>query len=114
VRLLLDEDINPETAVIGRGLGLDVQSIHEIGRRGLPDDEQLDHATREGLAFVTRNRDDFVRLARAAYETGRACAVVVIIPFTFPNRDAARMAHALKRWHDRHAGSASSGWVDFL
>jgi len=36
MRFLLDEDLNPATAVIGRGLGLDVISVHDIDRRGSP------------------------------------------------------------------------------
>jgi hypothetical protein len=40
-RFLLDEDLNPATAEIGRGLGLDVVSVHEIDRRGFSDEEQL-------------------------------------------------------------------------
>jgi len=41
LRFLLDEDLNPAVAEIGRGLGLDVVSVHEIDRRGFPDEEQL-------------------------------------------------------------------------
>ena len=41
MRFLLDEDLNPAAAEIGRGLGLDVVSVHEIDRRGFSDEEQL-------------------------------------------------------------------------
>ena len=37
MKFLLDEDLNPEVATIGRGLGLDVVSVHEADRRGLDD-----------------------------------------------------------------------------
>ena len=37
MRFLLDEDVNPAVASIGRGLGLDVISVHEIRRHGFDD-----------------------------------------------------------------------------
>lgn len=58
MRFLLDEDLGPAIAEIARGLGLDVLSIHEIDRRGLPDEEQLRFAASQGRIFLTRNRDD--------------------------------------------------------
>src|SRR5579862_8943426 len=41
MRFLLDEDLNPAAAEIGRGLGcgLDVVSVHEIDRRGFSDEK---------------------------------------------------------------------------
>jgi hypothetical protein len=47
IRFLLDEDLNPAVAEIGRNLGLDVVSVHEIDRRGFPDEEQLRFAISE-------------------------------------------------------------------
>lgn len=114
MRYVLDEDMNPEVAIISRGLGLDVTSVHEVGRRGLSDPDQLEFALAEGRVVVTRNRDDFLRLARAAFASGRTCAGILIVPVTVPNRDAPRMAHALKRWDDLHPHSTPIGFVDFL
>lgn len=114
MRYVLDEDVNPEVAIIARGLGLDVTSVHEVGRRGWSDPEQLEFARVDGRIFITRNRDDFLRLARAAFASGQPCAGVLVIPVTVPNRDAPRMAHALKRWDDLHPHSTPTEFVDFL
>ncbi|MBA3636422.1 MAG: DUF5615 family PIN-like protein, partial [Rubrobacteraceae bacterium] len=35
MRFLLDEDLPPRAAEVARGLGLDVLSLHELGRRGI-------------------------------------------------------------------------------
>jgi predicted nuclease of predicted toxin-antitoxin system len=69
MRFLLDEDLNPAAAEIGRGLGLDVVSVHEIDRRGFSDEEQLRFAITQHRALVTRNRDDFLRLTRSFYRS---------------------------------------------
>lgn len=114
MRYILDEDVNPELAVVARGLGLDVTSVHDLGRRGLSDPDQLEFALAERRVLVTRNRDDFLRLARSAYASGRSCAGILIVPSTLPNRDGPRMAHALKRWDTLHPDIPPTGFVDFL
>lgn len=100
---LLDEDLHPKVAEIGRGLGLDVVSVHEIDRRGFDDEQQLRFAISEGRIFVTRNRNDFLHLARSLYEAGEPYPGLVIVPHTLPNSHPARIAHALRRkaaWFD--------------
>lgn len=116
MRYLLDEDVNPAVAEIVRGLGLDVASVHEIGRRALSDPEQFAYAAGEGRILITRNRDDFIRLLRAAYASGEACPGILVVPHTLPNRNAPRIAHALKRWHDRQLSHDGPGttFLDFL
>jgi predicted nuclease of predicted toxin-antitoxin system len=116
VRYLLDEDVNPRTAEIARGLGLDVVSVHEIGRRTLSDGEQLEFAAQEGRVLVTRNRDDFIEATLLFFRTGQPHAGVLIIPHTLPNHDSERMAHALAEWHAGRAqrGGLASYTIDFL
>ncbi len=100
MRFLLDEDLHPRTAEIGRGLGLDVRSVHEIERRGYADREQLRFAAAEGRIFVTRNRDDFMNLTVEFYQTGEPHCGVLIVPRGLPNNRPERISHALKRWFD--------------
>ena len=116
MRFLLDEDVNPAVAEIGRGLGLDVVCVHEIQRRGYTDEPQLRYAAAENRLFVTRNRDDFIKLTIDFYQVGQAHAGVLIVPHRLPNTQPARLAHALHRWQARHAGDDESFqyMIDFL
>jgi predicted nuclease of predicted toxin-antitoxin system len=112
MRFLLDEDLNPAMAEVARGLGLDALSVHEIGRRGFRDGEQLRFSTAEGRVFVTRNRDDFLRLALTFFQTGEEHAGILIVPRSLPNHQPERIAHALNRW--QAVGDRGSSFVDFL
>jgi predicted nuclease of predicted toxin-antitoxin system len=110
---LLDEDVNPAVAEIARGLGLDVLSVHEIDRRGFQDEDQLRFSAAQQRVFVTRNRDDFLRLTLIFFQTHEPHAGLLIVPRSLPNHLPARIAHALKRWHER-PGDPGSYFVDFL
>lgn len=107
---LLDEDLNPVIAEVGRGIGLDVVSVHEIGRRGLGDRQQLAFAAAEGRVLVTRNRDDFIGLTVSFYQSGEGHPGLVVVPWSLPNKEPERIAHALKRWQEqRTAGEVAYG-----
>ena len=116
MRFLLDEDLNPEVGETGRGLELDVVSVHEIGRRGLDDREQIELAADDGRIFVTRNRDDFIQLTVEFYQAGSAHPGVLIVPYSLPNNRPELIAHSLRAWHDRQAqvGEPSPFFIDFL
>lgn len=113
MRFLLDEDVNPAVAEIARGLGLDAVSVHEIDRRGFPDEQQLRFSAAQGRIFLTRNRDDFIRLTVSFFQVGELHAGVLIVPHSLPNHFPGRIAHALKRWHDR-SGDPGPHFIDFL
>jgi predicted nuclease of predicted toxin-antitoxin system len=116
MRFLLDEDLNPLMAEVGRGLGLEVVSVHEIRRRGFSDRDQLEFAVAEERILVTRNRDDFIRLVVELYQAARTGVGVLIVPHSLPNHQAERVAHALMRWAERWnvAQGAVFEGVDFL
>lgn len=118
MRYLLDEDVNPAVSEAARTLGLDVLSVHEIGRAGLafPDEAQLHFAAAERRIIVTRNRDDFIRLTRDFFQAGQAHYGVLVVPHTLPNRDPGRIARALKQWHDARptAPEPEPYIIDFL
>lgn len=113
MRFLLDEDLSPVAAETARGLGLDAVSVHELGRRGYTDREQLAFAAAEGRIFLTRNRDDFIVLTVEAFHTGEPHAGVLIVPRSLPNHHPERIAHALRRWCDDHPDPGSH-FLDFL
>jgi len=100
---LLDEDLSPRVAEVARGLGVDVESVHELDRRGLSDREQLRLAGAEGRIFVARNRDDYIALTVEFYGTGEPHSGVLVVPRRLTNNRPERIAHTLKRWVDaRH------------
>jgi len=115
LRFLLDEDLPREAAEIARGLGLDVVSVHGLGRRGFADRDQLRFASEEGRIFLTRNHRDFVELTVEFYRAGEAYAGVLLVRRNLPNDRPERIAHALKRWADARADMpATFHGVDFL
>jgi predicted nuclease of predicted toxin-antitoxin system len=114
LRFLLDEDLNPAVAEIGRGLGLDVVSVHEIDRRGFSDEEQLRFAMDHGLTLVTRNRDDFLRLTLSFFRAGEFHHGLLIVPHSLPNDRPERIARALERWVIDQPADPGLHFVDFL
>lgn len=84
MKVYLDEDISPEVAVLLRSSGVDATSVHEEGRQGLSDREQLQYSAAEGRCLVTRNRNDFILLTREFFERGLPHAGVLILPWTVP------------------------------
>lgn len=115
LRFLLDEDLSPEVAAIARGLGLEVLSVHEVGRTGYDDEAQLRFSAAEGRIFVTRNRDDFIALTKTFYATNQPHYGVLLVPRSLPNQQAKKIAHALKRWRERYRETGPGlGFVDFL
>lgn len=117
LKFLLDEDLPPLAAEISRSLGCDAVSVHDLGRRGIADDEQLRFAAREERVFVTRNRDDFRALTLEFHRAGERHPGVLAVGRKLPNNRPERIAHALKRWEDsrgRQAGSFGPYVMDFL
>jgi len=98
IRFYLDADLSPKIAVIGRGLGLDVVSAHEVGMTEAVDADQLARAAAEGRVLVTRNRDDFLALTLAAYHDRAPHRGLLLVREIAPSRRASRLAHALGRW----------------
>ncbi|MBI5442514.1 MAG: DUF5615 family PIN-like protein [Deltaproteobacteria bacterium] len=70
MKLLLDEDLSPRISEALRRAGVDAVSVHELGRQGLSDREQLAYASAEDRCLVTRNRNDFLLLTREFFDRG--------------------------------------------
>jgi predicted nuclease of predicted toxin-antitoxin system len=71
VKVYLDEDLSPSIALLLRQRGVDATSAHEAGNSQRDDRAQLDHATRQGRAIVTRNVIHFLQIARDAVAANR-------------------------------------------
>ena len=115
MRFLLDEDLPPLAAEITRGLGLEVTSVHELGRRGIGDRDQLRFAAAEGCVFLTRNHRDFIELTVEFFRAGEAHPGILLVRRHLPNDRPERIAHLIKRWADvRTDMPATFDGVDFL
>ncbi len=116
MKFLLDEDLNPDVAEIGRGFVLDVISVHEIDRLGLDDRRQLKLASRDERIFLTRNRDDFIKLTVEFFRAGAQHSGVLIVPYSLPNHQPKRIARALRSWYERQRQHGEPGpyIIDFL
>ena len=113
-RFYLDEDVSPQVAVIARAQGLDVVSAHEREHRRLPDEEILRLATSDGRCVVTRNRDDFLILTTRFLENEWPHAGVLVVPYSLPNRNAARIARALIAYARSHEAGIPEYTFDYL
>ncbi len=55
--LLADENVHPDVIVFLRGTGLDIESIAEQGKFGLPDTQVLQRANDVGRVVLTHDSD---------------------------------------------------------
>ena len=118
-QFLLDADISPEVARIGRALGLDSVSVYECGRGELRDDEQLRWAATDGRIFVTRNRNDFLHWTSEFVRMSEPHAGVLIVSRSIPATRPELLAHALVRWAELIGArfehqSVGPYFIDFL
>jgi len=116
MQYLIDEDLAVEIAHVARGLGLDITSVQEIGRRGRawPDERQLEQAAIDGKCFVTANRDDFRRLTDLFAAEGRAHVGVLVVPHSLRNRGAIAVARALVAFERTRGAFPVAYLFDFL
>ena len=114
MKICLDEDIAPEVAVILRSLGVDATSVHESGRQGMSDRDQLKLAAAECRCFVTRNRNDFIILTREFFEKGLPHAGVLVVPWTVPPDNFRLAAKRIALYVKRAGGSETEYLFDFV
>jgi predicted nuclease of predicted toxin-antitoxin system len=70
-KLYLDEDVHRRVANALRIRGFDVVSAHEVGRRGVTDQQQLDYAISQERSLVTFNVVDYVKLNNEYIASGK-------------------------------------------
>jgi hypothetical protein len=95
VKVYLDEDLSPSIALLLRQRGVDATSAHEVGNSQLGDRAQLEYATREARAVVTRNVVDFLELAHDSVASNTRHAGVVLIPSSFRGDEYQAIADAI-------------------
>ena len=60
-------------------------SVHELGRRGIADRDQLRFASGEGRIFLTRNHRDFIEFTFEFYRAGEAPPGVLLVRRNLPS-----------------------------
>ena len=95
MKLYLDEDLSPSIALLLRLRGVDATSAHDVGNSQLADRAQLEYASREGRAIVSRNVIDFLRLARDAVAANAGHAGIVLVPSSFRGDECQAIADAI-------------------
>jgi predicted nuclease of predicted toxin-antitoxin system len=78
IRLYLDEDVSSAVAAAMRRRGFDAVSVHEVGRRGRSDPEQLAYAAADDRTLFTFNAADFVQLHRKWITEGRPHGGIIV------------------------------------
>ena len=114
MKFYLDEDLSPKIAEILRRGGIDALSAHEAGMWESSDQSQLDFAATQKRCLVTRNRDDFIRLTVRFFNDQRPHCGVLIIPYTLPGDQFARIAGSIKRFSSRHEKGLAPYSIAFL
>lgn len=62
IKLFLDEDVHAALSTILTKRGFDVLHAQDVERKGRPDSEQLEYASRQQRCFMSFNVKDFVLL----------------------------------------------------
>jgi predicted nuclease of predicted toxin-antitoxin system len=114
ISFYLDEDLSPKIAVILRKNGIEALSAHEAGMVAASDREQLEFAAREKRCLITRNRNDFIRLTQQFLNDQRPHRGVLIVPYSLPGDQFARIARQLKLYASHHPSGLDPYQVDFL
>lgn len=114
MKYYLDEDISPTVAQLLRNRSIDTVSVHDNNTQGLSDAEQLERAAREDRCFVTRNRNDFLRLTVQTFEDHRRHCGVLIVPYTLPGDRFAQIADALAAYAAKYPDGLPPYTIDFV
>lgn len=114
MKYYLDEDISPKVGHILKKHQVDVVSTHDVSMTQASDRAQLEYAASAGRAFVTRNRNDFIRLTVQFFNDLRPHFGVLIVPYSIPGDKFRRMADALKKYASQHPSGMEPYTIDFL
>jgi len=78
------------------------------------DQGQLDFPASEKRCLVTRNGDDFIRLTVRFFNDQRPHYGVLIVPYTLPGDQFARIARLIKKFSSHHKKGLAPYSIAFL
>ncbi len=78
IALYTDEDVTADLAPALRRRGYTAQNAIDAANLGTSDEAQLSYATEQGMAILTYNIQDFIKLAQTWHSSGRQHAGIVI------------------------------------
>ena len=114
MKYYLDEDLSPKIAEMLRKQNVDCISVHEVSMVQASDLEQLMVAAKNKRCFVTKNRNDFIRLTVQFFNDHIPHYGVLIIPHTIPGDQFARISDKLVNYAHKHPEGMMPYTVDFL
>jgi hypothetical protein len=79
-KLFLDEDVHPGLIAALARRNIDAVHVHQLGRGGMSDDDQLAEAIRLERAILTFNQKDFTRLHLMALDRGTGHFGIILGP----------------------------------
>ena len=111
MRLLLDEQINPEVARQLRKNGYDVLAVEDARMKEASDENLLRFAANEKRALVTYNICDFQALLKESHRAARHhSGIIFISEKTIPQRTIGPLVRALKKLLDQ--APRSPDWLN--
>jgi hypothetical protein len=113
IRYYFDENMSGAVAAAMRRSGIDVVTAQEVGRDGLPDDEQLRYAAAEGRVLVTHDQD-FLVLAATFQAAGEHFAGIAFGVGARYQHSPGALITALQTLHGVYTASNMENTVEYL
>ncbi|MEQ1604988.1 MAG: DUF5615 family PIN-like protein [Pyrinomonadaceae bacterium] len=97
-KVYLDEDVNTVVAAMLSAENIVAQTVSGLGRKSLPDDQQLEFAVANESLIVTHNRVDFEQLAVEYFNESKIHHGIIIATFKSPRAIADELIEILNRY----------------
>jgi hypothetical protein len=111
IRLYPDEDAQQSSLIRAlRARQVDVQTAHEAGLVGVPDEVQLAHAAEEKRVILTFNRGDFVKLHIDYLEREQSHAGIIVSD----QLPVGVLLRRLLKLLDARDANEMESWLEFL
>lgn len=114
MQFYLDEHFSDDIIVIARNLNVALTGSHLHRNDGKTDDYQLLYAAAHGYCIVTRDREDFIALAKTFAHDGRTHAGILLLSRSLPTSNFVAIARALAYYARTHPDAIYPDLIDWL